>query len=889
MTQQDGIRAGRAVVAAIAVLALIGCNDDDDNRSSTATPTVSATRTVTRTPIAPPATASPTQTAQPTATTPPGAAVAGLIVVNQDVGSGERDNLSPLPPEALPPVGKGFDRGLGNADWTIDDADLRGTTTGDGRFSISGLAPGRHLLRVSKTVDGNLLEFVVPIVVGDDGAAEVVAEVSWGLVRATSEYTEGGAAMRAVFAPNGTWLITRAGRTVELSDGFRTFADADGDGHFDPTGSCEEFYACDANGGCGSPERICMCIPSCPDCEDCGQRACIPRSYFHRPDCGPDGLCKPLPYRCGEGQECVTPGDQCTCISSCLGCDNCVASACASPCDPGQPIDIVRIDVFGATRVVVGQDANASAVATFSDGTSVDVTWLATWASSDPSVATVDTWGRLTTLAAGTSDITAALGETVSAPLQLTVVERPTLLRIHLQNASCYYPLDDRLPPPVGGPRPPVADAAFLPPPLCGRAVRIGGTIQFTALGEFDTGYYEDITDEVEWHLEGDDVGEVVAGLFTASQAGEASLRAALAGIESDAQSIKVVTEATVESLSIYPGNYAYPYIDGGPVHDAAADAPCFECGYFLTLLRGDSLMFSATAHYDTGEWEDVTNRVSWRSSDATVASIDTSGLLTAVGAGEAAIDASLDGVTSAPVSTRVVNEATLTSIFAYQDSQDRALGVGEEIVFHAVGYYDIGISRDVTNEVAWRSSDETVGGFDSPGVFTGRGAGTVTVWAELGGQQSPPLPLEVYARSELDYCDPTDVNRGSWSDDFNRVTLESDCEAYTPPDIVELRFTVTEMQRPGGIFDPCLDLYAYRGSDLVRTIREEGCGDPFVAAGAPDRDEAALKYQLKAFWDLKDEHGDTVSPGVYTIRGRFYLYYDPIVEIDVTVNGPAS
>jgi hypothetical protein len=149
MTQLKMNRVARTVVAVIAVLALIGCSDDDDNRSSTATPTVSATRTVTRTPTSPPATASPTQTAQPTATAPPGAAVAGLIVVNQDVGSGERDNLSPLPPEVLPPVGKGFDRGLGNADWTIDDADLRGTTTDDGRFSISGLAPGRHLLRVS--------------------------------------------------------------------------------------------------------------------------------------------------------------------------------------------------------------------------------------------------------------------------------------------------------------------------------------------------------------------------------------------------------------------------------------------------------------------------------------------------------------------------------------------------------------------------------------------------------------------------------------------------------------------------------------------------------------------------------------------------------------------
>jgi hypothetical protein len=50
-----------------------------------------------------------------------------------------------------------------------------------------------------------------------------------------------------------------------------------------------------------------------------------------------------------------------------------------------------------------------------------------------------------------------------------------------------------------------------------------------------------------------------------------------------------------------------------------------------------------------------------------------------------------------------------------------------------------------------------------------------------------------------------------------------------------------------------------------VRTIREEGCGDPFLPPAAPERDEAALRYQLKAFWDLKDTDG--VSRGAGRIR----------------------
>ncbi|MGH7786629.1 MAG: carboxypeptidase-like regulatory domain-containing protein, partial [Candidatus Binatia bacterium] len=281
-----------AAIMALAALAggLAGCGDDDIDLGG-ATPTATATRTAT---TAPTATRTPTVQAV--------AQVAGLIVVAREVGSGENDGLKQLPPESLPPVGRGFDRSLGNADWSVGDGTLHGTTTDDGRFSITGLSPGRHIVRVTKTVDGNLLELAVPIIVGDDGAAEVVAEVSWGLVRSTSTYTQGGAAHRAVFAPNGAHLVARGVQLIEFGDGSRTLVDSDGDGRFDPqSGGCTALYSCDASGGCGDPETVCVCLPSCPGCADCPQRACVARNYFHTPECGPDGLCKPFPYSCSDG------------------------------------------------------------------------------------------------------------------------------------------------------------------------------------------------------------------------------------------------------------------------------------------------------------------------------------------------------------------------------------------------------------------------------------------------------------------------------------------------------------------------------------------------------------------------------------------------------------
>jgi hypothetical protein len=49
--------------------------------------------------------------------------------------------------------------------------------------------------------------------------------------------------------------------------------------------------------------------------------------------------------------------------------------------------------------------------------------------------------------------------------------------------------------------------------------------------------------------------------------------------------------------------------------------------------------------------------------------------------------------------------------------------------------------------------------------------------------------------------------------------------------------------------------------------------GSVTKASSAPGRDQEAVKYQLRAFWDLKDGSGNPVPAGTYTIYGRFDLY----------------
>ena len=50
--------------------------------------------------------------------------------------------------------------------------------------------------------------------------------------------------------------------------------------------------------------------------------------------------------------------------------------------------------------------------------------------------------------------------------------------------------------------------------------VLVGNTLQFAAFGEFEDGSYQDITSEVEWHVDPASVGTVDTGTFTAVQVG---------------------------------------------------------------------------------------------------------------------------------------------------------------------------------------------------------------------------------------------------------------------------------------------------------------------------------------------------------------------------------
>lgn len=97
------------------------------------------------------------------------------------------------------------------------------------------------------------------------------------------------------------------------------------------------------------------------------------------------------------------------------------------------------------------------------------------------------------------------------------------------------------------------------------------------------------------------------------------------------------------------------------------------------SLQTGDSQQFTATAKYSNGSTANVTSTATWKSSNTSVASVDSAGLVTAVAAGMTTLTATDSGVSgSAPVTVSVASSAAV-NIPTFHVAADRSgLNSGE-------------------------------------------------------------------------------------------------------------------------------------------------------------------------------------------------------------------
>jgi uncharacterized protein YjdB len=309
------------------------------------------------------------------------------------------------------------------------------------------------------------------------------------------------------------------------------------------------------------------------------------------------------------------------------------------------------------------------ATANLSDGTSQDITSSATWSTSDSNIASVNAAGIATGSGPGTVTITAQSGSMISSG-SLTV----TAAAANLVSIS-------------------IAPAGF--------SIPVNTSQQFTATGTYSDGSSADLTSLVTWSSSTSATATVdVSGMVNAVAAGSTNISAVFAGVSQS--TTLTVTAPTIVSIAVTPVGQ--------------------------TLGIGISEQYVATATYSDGSSSDLSSGVTWTSSSTSVATVNGSGVITTVAAGNTNITATLGALTDS--STLTVVAAHLTSIAVSPAVQ--SVAAGTTLQFSAVGSFDDGSTQLLTN-LTWSSSTLATATVDAQGVVIGVGPGTSTITATSG------------------------------------------------------------------------------------------------------------------------------------------------------------
>ncbi|MEQ9497351.1 MAG: Ig-like domain-containing protein [Deltaproteobacteria bacterium] len=340
---------------------------------------------------------------------------------------------------------------------------------------------------------------------------------------------------------------------------------------------------------------------------------------------------------------------------------------------PSEPA-LETIEVSSdALMVVKGQALRLRADGTYDDGT-VERLRDVTWSSSDTAVATIDEVGLLTAVAAGTTDISAAVGS-VRGTVSVTVTGSP-LRTIAVQPGA------------VG--------------------LVTGETEQLTAMGTLADGTTLDITNTVTWSSTNEAAATVDAGFVTAVAAGTANIIARDPGT----------------SVSSGPRSAEITVVDPEPT---ALDVMPTS----VSLEIGATAQLTATLTYDNASTEDVTESVSWTSSDEDVATIDAAGLVTGVAPGSTTISARHEASGIRDILRVTVTPPVVTAITVAPTSV--TLELIERQVFQATATFSDGAELDFPG-VQWSSSDPSIATVSNMsgerGLVRPVAAGTVTITA---------------------------------------------------------------------------------------------------------------------------------------------------------------
>ena len=221
-----------------------------------------------------------------------------------------------------------------------------------------------------------------------------------------------------------------------------------------------------------------------------------------------------------------------------------------------------------------------------------------------------------------------------------------------------------------------------------------------------------DVTAYAAWSSSNASVATVSAGKITAKGVGTATITATYNGYT--AKSTVTVTDAVTYDYQLSPSS--------------------------TSLVNGRTTKFTVVKRTFTNgtqtNGQDVSSTFTWTSSNTSVATVGSNGVITGVGKGTATITAKYG-------ETTLTGTVTVTPAYTYElvlnrTSMSMAKGATGTIVATYKTYADgvLESSTDVTSSASWSSSSTSVATV-SGGTVTGKGAGTATITVTYNGKSA--------------------------------------------------------------------------------------------------------------------------------------------------------
>lgn len=225
---------------------------------------------------------------------------------------------------------------------------------------------------------------------------------------------------------------------------------------------------------------------------------------------------------------------------------------------------------------------------------------------------------------------------------------------------------------------------------------------QFMAVGGYSDNTNQNITGSVVWSSsDSSKVSVDNFGRAEAIAAGTTTVTAVVGSISGSGA--LTVTNATLISLVVTPAN--------------------------PSVAKGTSQQFTAMGIFSDNTLQDLTNQVTWSSSDSSKATVSSNGIAMGASAGETTITATSGSITA--TATLTVTNATLVTLAVTPVNPSVVAGATQQ--FTAMGGFSDGTSQDLSTQVAWASSDISKATINTNGLATSVAAGTSTITAKSG------------------------------------------------------------------------------------------------------------------------------------------------------------